>query len=268
MVVIFEMGDVKKFSGLSPMSFDEFLSDFRATATMNRWPESGFKFILGAFLEGPALAYFKCIYNESLDFNTICDLLRSEFNRNVDYMEKFYNIRQNSMEDLRTYFFDFTKVAEKAGITDDKIFVRVFLKSLMPDWKLKLGSRLYASRKELQETISQILDIFGESTRIVSANLPIEPPHGSFHRVSFQRPPSDEEQRVVASPRPRSPAPSPSSSAGAPQHAVGDHYYTPRYNLRPRTLYTSNRDYRSHNNVPRSRDTQAANHPNAQGHRR
>lgn len=255
------------FSGTGANKFDDFIAQFRLIAAINQWPESSLALILGAYLQGPALAYFKCIYKENLDFKSICDLLSEEFPASVDYVEQFYNARQEPNEDILAYFHTLNNLASKANINDEKVFIKKFLKGITNDYKFKLGTKLYSSKAELKATLNQIQEIF-EETRAEGMNIPITPPKGILTKVRIDHPFPIDNQRSPEGRRLLSPAPTPSSGPSPRSFPVPreeESYHTPSHghNLRPRPRFRYTENYRTPFASPSAR-----NHPNEQGHRR
>ncbi|XP_047022947.1 uncharacterized protein LOC124632234 isoform X2 [Helicoverpa zea] len=181
--------DIQFFSGVDDISVDDFLFEFRTIAAINKWKENDFALLLGAYLQGPALAYYKYIYVDGIEYKTICDKLRAEFPDNVNYVEKFYNARQEQEEELLSYYYRLGGLQTKANIVDDNIFIKTYLKGLISKYKAILSSQLFATKSELRETLVQVRYLFGkEQNQII--NLPVIPPRNDdrkFYDVGNKR---------------------------------------------------------------------------------
>lgn len=55
-------------SGVDEASFNEFLREFSVIVALNRWQETDLSLLMGASLQGPALANYKIIYNYGISF--------------------------------------------------------------------------------------------------------------------------------------------------------------------------------------------------------
>ena len=154
--------DIELFSGVSDVSFEDFLFQFRIIAAINKWKEKDLALLLGAYLQGPALTFFKYIYVEGIEYKTLCDKLRAEFPDNINYVEKFYNARQEQEEELLSFYYRLCGLQTKADIADDNIFIKVYLKGLIVKYKAILSSQLFATKSELRETLVQVRYLFGK----------------------------------------------------------------------------------------------------------
>lgn len=252
------------FTGTDDVNFDEFLVQFKLIAAINKWAENDLALILGAYLQGPALSFFKNLYTEGIAFKTICDKIKEEFPSITNYVEKFYSSRQNKDEDLIMFYYRLNDLSMKAQINDESIFIKTYLKGLTNENLQKLGTRVYNSKAELRMTLIQIKELFGQDQKS-SINLPIQPPRGILSKVRFDHPFEITRSPSTSTPRAQSPTPSPSTSTPRPMEPRNtETFHTPRYNLRPRFRFTNtNSNNARFFSSPRSRDD----NPNYQGRR-
>lgn len=242
------------FSGMDNVNFQDFIRDFRMVAAINKYVESDLPLVLGAYLRGPALAFYKSIYRENSTFSEVCEAMSEEFPARVDYTELFYNVRQEKQEELIAYFYRLTDIAAKAGVTDERKFCKIFLKGLSEKFKNQLGAQVFTSKTDLRNTITQIKELFQEGHNPV-VNLPIEPHPNSLRYRGSE--PGAETFGTPIQHGPRSPVASPNTpTAEASRPGGGEQFRTPRYDFRRRNVYT---------NVHTPTKFQKPSHPNYRG---
>ena len=205
------MSQIYFFTGLDGTSFEEFQRQFRVVAAINKWQEDDLALILGSYLQGPALAFLKSVYKESIDYRKICDIINNEFPANIDYTEIFYTAQQEHIEDVITYFYRLSHIAAKAEIDEQK-FIKRFLNTVSMKYKLILGTRIYKSKADLRAILLQLKELFydqGCDHPCTTTGMSVTVPYGD-----------------AGCPRP--------SSSNTPIHAHQDEkFFTPRYNLTP-----------------------------------
>lgn len=224
----------EKFAGFTDV--DDFLIQFDAVATIKSWDVEQKKVAIAAYLEGPALTWYKANCHDLPSYDVVKEKLREQFPSQEDYAQSFYYRRQAPTEQLLSYYYDLDRLALKAGIKEDAKFIRHFIKSVNKKFQELLACRLFSSKDELRKTIMQMGDIFNDNlnknTQFVE--LPINNTTSCSHTMAHGD---------YASPQARTPqseydTPQTPQTTFAPRQPQQGTSNTPfgRYHLRPRQL--------------------------------
>lgn len=162
-----------KYTGTSTIDVKEFINQFNLIAAVNKYDDEAKKILIAAYLDGPALHFYRKIIDSCKTYEELKIKFIKEFEQNIDYIAAFYSRKQNAEEDVITYFYALDTCATKAGeAINDKTFINHFLKNVTYTNKCRLASQVYENKEALKATLFQMQQIFS-SAKESTLNLPI-----------------------------------------------------------------------------------------------
>lgn len=163
---------MEKFSGIKG-DVEELFRQFEIISAINKYDDACKSIILAAYLEGPALSYYKSISSSCKSYDEYKEKIRIEFAVDVNYTAQFYEYKQSFGEDLLSYYYNLDNLASKADNISEDVFIQQFLKGCNYPNKCRLASQIYENKATLKKTIMQMKNIFGDK-QTYNINLPIK----------------------------------------------------------------------------------------------
>lgn len=164
---------MEKFDGISGDSV-EFFRQFTLIAAINKYDDEAKRIIISAYLEGPALSFYKNHADSCESFDVLKKKFQEEFPSSEDYVARFYECKQAHQEELLSFYYNLDGLAAKANITSDSIFIQQFLKGCTQKHREKLVTNIYSNKQALKATLVQMKNILGGETTPQPLNLPVK----------------------------------------------------------------------------------------------
>ena len=149
--------EVIKFGGYTHENVISFLAEFEAISSVNKLDDSQKKHAIKLHLYGPALIYYNSIVSSCNLYIDLCTKLKEEFLLEINYIKIFYEAKMSKEDDILNYLYSLMQMADKAGISNEQIFVTRFIESVLPNIRYRielLNIMDINSLKKIVKTIS------------------------------------------------------------------------------------------------------------------
>lgn len=218
----------EKFKGRN-QNVSLFIKNLDRYCLIKKYNEEEKVAILESFLDGQALSFYNTLEYENIkEYNDIVKALKEEFEQEVNYVELFYERKQQKSENILDYYYELNELATKANIKNDSVFIRKFRKDANNFYKNRLATSIIENKKDLKTIIKQIQDCNEEfylsknDSKVKFTNLPT----GIMNEPRYLTPKPAEGRGEVSRSPPYQTPPGPSTRDQSPRPG------TARYQLR------------------------------------